>query len=125
LYTLSTNEWTIFAPIGLIQSASLPGRDCTGISLVELICLPALAHLVSSLLPIIFVCCLPQPNPLPIYRSVLLRSRAILPYRASRSHHVSGQSPRFLQHFVAAEELTVIEDSRFLATTADPSQRPP
>jgi len=33
LYTLSINEWTFLAPVGLIQSASLLGRRCTGLSL--------------------------------------------------------------------------------------------
>ena len=42
LYTLSINEWTFLAPVGLIQSASLLGRGCTGFSLMELILLPAL-----------------------------------------------------------------------------------
>src|SRR5215469_12147099 len=37
LYTLSTNEWTFLAPVGLIQSTSLLRRKCTGISLMELI----------------------------------------------------------------------------------------
>jgi hypothetical protein len=40
-----------------------------GISLMELILLPALTHLVSSFFPIFFVCRLPQPIPLPISRS--------------------------------------------------------
>jgi hypothetical protein len=44
LYTLSINEWTFFAPAGLIQSTSLLGRGCTGFSLMELILLPALTH---------------------------------------------------------------------------------
>src|SRR5262252_2397208 len=35
-YTLSINEWTFSAPVGLIQSASLLGRERTGFSLKEL-----------------------------------------------------------------------------------------
>src|SRR5712692_1796047 len=35
------NEWTFFAPVGLIQSTSLLGAERTGISLMELIHLPA------------------------------------------------------------------------------------
>src|SRR6516165_6078810 len=62
LYTLSINEWTFLAPVGLIQSASLLGRECTGISLMELIHLPALAHLVSSLFPTAFACPLLRPT---------------------------------------------------------------
>src|ERR1019366_10746764 len=62
LYTLSINEWAFFAPVGLIQSASLLGRECTGISLMELIHLPALAHLAFSLFPTAFVGCLPRPT---------------------------------------------------------------
>src|SRR6516165_3309134 len=62
LYTLSINEWTFFAPVGLIQSASLLGRECTGISLMELIHLPALTHLVSFLFPTVFAGCLPRPT---------------------------------------------------------------
>ena len=42
--TLSINEWTFFAPAGLIQSTSLLGRGCTGFSLTELILLHALTH---------------------------------------------------------------------------------
>src|SRR5215813_297490 len=41
LYTLSINEWTFLAPVGLIQSTSLLGAGRTGISLMELIHLPA------------------------------------------------------------------------------------
>jgi NADPH:quinone reductase-like Zn-dependent oxidoreductase len=44
LHTLSINEWTFFAPAGLIQSTSLLGRGCTGFSLMELILLHALTH---------------------------------------------------------------------------------
>jgi hypothetical protein len=44
VYTLSINEWTFFAPAGLIQSTSLLGRGCTGFSLMELILLHALTH---------------------------------------------------------------------------------
>src|ERR1700728_902315 len=62
LYTLSINEWTFLAPVGLIQSTSLLGRECTGISLMELIHLPALAHLVFSLFPTAFAGCLPRPT---------------------------------------------------------------
>ncbi len=62
LYTLSTNEWTFLAPVGLIQSASLLGRGCTGISLMELFLLLALTHLAFSLFPTIFVDCLPRPT---------------------------------------------------------------
>src|ERR1019366_7334014 len=58
----SINEWTFLAPVGLIQSASLLGRECTGISLMELIHLPALAHLVFSLFPTAFAGCLPRPT---------------------------------------------------------------
>src|SRR5262249_28153025 len=36
LYTLSINEWTFLAPVGLIQSTSLLGRERTGFSLKEL-----------------------------------------------------------------------------------------
>src|SRR6266576_4318539 len=54
LYTLSTNEWTFLAPVGLIQSASLLGRKCTGISLMELIHLLAVTHLAFSLFPTVF-----------------------------------------------------------------------
>src|SRR5215469_14699132 len=61
-YTLSTNEWTFLAPVGLSQSASLLGRECTGISLIELILLPAPAHLVSSLFPTAFACLLFRPT---------------------------------------------------------------
>src|SRR6202041_2020659 len=38
------------------------GRGCTGISLMELIHLPALPHLVSSLSPTAFAGCLPRPT---------------------------------------------------------------
>src|SRR5712691_13453923 len=62
LYTLSTNEWTFLAPVGLIQSASLLGRGCKGISLMELFLLLALTHLAFSLFPTIFVDCLPRPT---------------------------------------------------------------
>jgi len=44
LLTLSINEWTFFAPVGLIQSDSLLGRKYTGISLMELIHLSVLTH---------------------------------------------------------------------------------
>ena len=37
-------EWTFFAAVGLIQSNSLLGRKCTGISLMELIHLSVLTH---------------------------------------------------------------------------------
>jgi hypothetical protein len=46
----------------LIQSTSLLGRECTGISLMELIHLPALAHLVFSLFPTAFAGCLSRPT---------------------------------------------------------------
>ena len=59
LYTLSINEWTFFASVGLIQFASLLGRRCTGVSLIELFHLAALAHLVLFLSPILFAGCLP------------------------------------------------------------------
>src|SRR5258708_39524057 len=36
LYTLSINEWAFLAPVGLIQSTSLLGRERTGFSLKEL-----------------------------------------------------------------------------------------
>src|SRR5215471_10276550 len=36
LYTLSINEWTFLAPVGLIHSTSLLGRERTGFSLKEL-----------------------------------------------------------------------------------------
>ena len=42
--TWSMNEWSCSAPVGLIQSTNLLGRECTGISLMELIHPPALAH---------------------------------------------------------------------------------
>src|ERR1019366_5237071 len=58
----SFNEWTFLAPVGLIQSASLLGRECTGISLMELIHLPALAHLVFSLFPTAFGYGAPHPS---------------------------------------------------------------
>src|SRR5713101_7398119 len=58
----SINEWTFLAPVGLIQSTSLLGRECTGISLMELIHLPALAHLVFSFFPTAFAGCLPRPT---------------------------------------------------------------
>src|SRR6266571_468281 len=61
-YTLSINEWTFFAPVGLIQSASLLSRECTGFSLMELFLLLAFTHLVSSLFPTIFAGCLPRPT---------------------------------------------------------------
>jgi len=61
-YTLSINEWTFLAPVGLIQSTSLLGRGCTGFSLMELIHLPALTPLVSSLFPTAFAGCLPRPT---------------------------------------------------------------
>src|SRR5260370_26417348 len=44
LYTLSISEWTFLAPVGLIQSTSLLGRPCTGLSLTELFHLVALAR---------------------------------------------------------------------------------
>jgi hypothetical protein len=50
------------APVGLIHSASLLGRECTGISLIELILLPALAHLASPLFPTAFVCLRLRPT---------------------------------------------------------------
>src|SRR3954453_746484 len=56
------NEWTFFAPVGLIQSASLLGRQCTGFSLMELFHLLALTHLVFSLFPTAFADCLPRPT---------------------------------------------------------------
>src|SRR4030095_3015415 len=61
LYTLSINEWTFLAPVGLIQSTSLLGRKCTGISLMELLHLPALTHLVSLLFPTAFAARLSRP----------------------------------------------------------------
>jgi hypothetical protein len=54
---------------GLIQSTGLPRRKCTGISLMELIFLPALDHLVSFLFPTAFVGCLPDPPLSPVARS--------------------------------------------------------
>jgi hypothetical protein len=51
--------WTFFASVGLIQFASLLGRRCTGVSLIELFHLAALAHLVLFLSPILFAGCLP------------------------------------------------------------------
>src|SRR6202030_1610514 len=59
LYTLSINEWTFFASVGLIQFASLLGRRCTGVSLIELFHLAVRAHLVLFLSPILFAGCLP------------------------------------------------------------------
>ena len=59
---MSINEWTFLAPVGLIQSTSLLGRECTGISRMELIHLPALAHLVFSRFPTAFAGCLPRPT---------------------------------------------------------------
>jgi len=61
--TCSINEWSCSAPVELIQSTSFLGRECTGISLMELIHLPALAHLVSSLSPTAFAGCLSRPIP--------------------------------------------------------------
>src|SRR5215469_1726231 len=62
LNTLSINEWTFFfAPVGLIQSTSLLGRKCTGISHMELFHLFALTHLASFLSPTVFAGCLPRP----------------------------------------------------------------
>jgi hypothetical protein len=43
---LSTKEWTFLAAVGLSQSASLLGRKCTGLSLMELFLLLDLALLV-------------------------------------------------------------------------------
>src|SRR5450631_2580070 len=60
LVHLIHNEWTFLAPVGLIQSASLLGRECTGISLMELIHLLAVTHLASSLFPTVFAGCLPR-----------------------------------------------------------------
>src|SRR3954466_4573608 len=59
---MSINEWTFFAPVGLIQSASLLGRQCTGFSLMELFHLLALTPLVFSLFPTAFADCLPRPT---------------------------------------------------------------
>src|ERR1700681_2935147 len=79
LYTLSINEWTFFAPVGLIQSASLLGRKCTGISLMELIHLSAFTHCLSlSSQP-------PSPTAFPDpLRSPVARSRGF--------HHASGNT---------------------------------
>ena len=41
---MSISEWTFLAPVGLIQSVSLLGRPCTGLSLTELFHLVALAR---------------------------------------------------------------------------------
>jgi hypothetical protein len=57
------NEWTFFAPVGLIQSASLLGRRCSGLSLMELFLLLALNSLASSLFPTAFADRLPRPMP--------------------------------------------------------------
>src|SRR5215472_13350482 len=62
LYTLSTNEWTFLALVGLIQSTSLLGRKCTGISLMELFHLLAFTHLASFLFPTVFAGRLPRPT---------------------------------------------------------------
>jgi hypothetical protein len=56
------NGPSFFAHAGLIQSTSLLGRECTGISLMELIHVLALTHLASSHFPTIFVDCLPRPH---------------------------------------------------------------
>jgi hypothetical protein len=48
------------APIGLSQSASLLGRECTGISLIELFHLPALTHLTRCLFQTAFADRLPR-----------------------------------------------------------------
>jgi hypothetical protein len=66
---LSINEWTFFAPVGLIQSDSLLGRKCTGISLKELIHLSVLTHCrpLSSQPP--SPAAFPDPLPSPVTRS--------------------------------------------------------
>jgi hypothetical protein len=68
LYTLSINEWTFFASVGLIQFASLLGRRRTGVSLIELFHLAALAHLVLFLSPSSLPAAFPDPLPSPIAR---------------------------------------------------------
>src|SRR5664279_4136386 len=62
LYTLSISECTFLSPVGLIQSASLLGRGCTGLSLMELFLVLALAHLAFCLVPTIFLGRLPRPT---------------------------------------------------------------
>src|ERR1700688_3004791 len=57
-----TSQNAFLAPVGLIQFASLLGRGCTGISLMELFLLLALTLLAFSLFPTIFVDCLPRPT---------------------------------------------------------------
>src|SRR5215813_2896462 len=69
LYTLSINEWTFLAPVGLIQSASLLGAGRTGVSLMELFHLPAPCSSGFLSFPTVLAGCLPRPHPPPVARS--------------------------------------------------------
>ena len=60
--TVLVNEWTFFASVGSIQSDSILGRKCTGISLMELIHLSVLTHCLAFLFPTAFAGCLPRPT---------------------------------------------------------------
>jgi len=51
LIELADNEWTFLAPVGLIQSTSLLGRERTGFSKGTVPTSLILAHLVSFLVP--------------------------------------------------------------------------
>ena len=66
--TVLVNEWTFFASVGSIQSDSILGRKCTGISLMELIHstrVPSFPYSLPISLPATaFAGCLP-PEPLP------------------------------------------------------------
>ena len=59
--TVLVNEWTFFASVGSIQSGSILGRKCTGISQMDLIHLSVFS-LPGFLFPTAFAGCLPRPT---------------------------------------------------------------
>ena len=62
-------EWSLLAPVGLIQSASLLGQSLLGLPLNELVLVIGLAPLASCCYPTTFAGRLPQPTRLPLARS--------------------------------------------------------
>ena len=67
--TVLVNEWTFFASVGSIQSDSILGRKCTGISLMELIHLSVLTHCLAFSSQPPSPAAFPDPLPSPVARS--------------------------------------------------------
>ena len=68
-HAVLVNEWTFFASVGSIQSDSILGRKCTGISLMELIHLSVLTHCLAFSSQPPSPAAFPDPLPSPVARS--------------------------------------------------------